>query len=165
MKLARICLAIIATLMFATICAAQCGPAKPKGGGSGSLDDMIIAQEQMILDAVKKRDANAFKSMLDPNAYEITSNGVIDLAGIVAVLFSPELTSADFKIENPTVRRLDKDSAVISYKSTGTATYKGKTSSGSSYDTTIYVRRGGKWLALFHQATDMMPAASMASEK
>jgi hypothetical protein len=69
-------------------------------------------------------------------------------------------------MENPMVKRLDKDSAVITYKSTGTATYKGQASSESSYDTTIYVRRSGKWVAIFHQSTDMAkPGAGMTSEK
>jgi hypothetical protein len=160
-------MALVATLIFASWCVAQCGPARPKGGSAtGSLDEAIIAQEQMIIDAIKKRDANAFKSMVDANGYEVTSQGTRSLSDLMTELFSPDLTFTELKMENPMVKRLDKDSAVLTYKSTGTATYKGQTSSGTSYDTTIYVRRAGKWLAVFHQSTDMAkPGASMTSEK
>ena len=68
MKLARICIAIVATLTFASIAAAQCGPAKPKASaGAGSLDEMIIAQEQAIINALKKNDVEAFKVLVDIN--------------------------------------------------------------------------------------------------
>ncbi|MBV9960572.1 MAG: nuclear transport factor 2 family protein [Acidobacteria bacterium] len=167
MKITRILMALVATLIFASWCAAQCGPARPKGGSAtGSIDDAIIAQEQLIIDAIKKRDANAFKSMVDMNGYEVNAQGSRTLSETVTELFSPDLSISEYKMESPMVKRLDKDSALLTYKSTTTGTYKGQTSSGSSYDTTIYVRRAGKWIAIFHQSTDMAkPGAGMTSEK
>lgn len=168
MKLARICMAIIATLMFATICAAQCGPAKPKGGGggAGSLDSMIVAQEQMIVDAIKKRDANAFKSLVDMDATVIGGDGMHKVSEIIPMLFSPDLTFASYSLEDPQVKMVGKDTAMISYKSVATSTYKGKTETGTSYETTIYMRRAGKWMAIFHQSSEMeKPAEGMTGQK
>lgn len=167
MKIARICMAILATFTLVSIAAAQCGPAKPKTtAATGSLDEMIVAQAQQIIDAIKKRDAEAFKSHVDPAAYDVTPSGTQNLTEIVANLFSPDVTVADFKMENPTVKMIEKNSAVITYTATATTTYKGKTESGSSFDTIIFVRRGAKWMAIFHQATDMAkPAADMSGEK
>jgi hypothetical protein len=167
MKLARICTAIIATLMFASICAAQCGPARPKGAGAaGSLEEMIVAQEQMIVDAIKKRDAEAFKNLVDMSGYEVSSHGTESLADFASVLFSPDVTFSETKMEEPKVKLVDKNTAVLTYKSTWNSTYKGKASSGSSYDTMIFVRRAGKWIAVFHQATAAAQSeANMTGQK
>ena len=167
MKLARICMAFVATLMFASICAAQCGPAKPKGAGTaGSLNDMIVAQEQMIIDAIKKRDANAFKSYVDMDGSVVGGDGMHKMSDAIPMLFSSDLTFAAYTLEDPQVKMVGKDAAMISYKSVATATYKGKTETMTSYETTVYVRRAGKWVAVFHQSSEMMkPDASMTGQK
>ena len=101
MKITRILMALVATLIFASWCAAQCGPARPKGGSAtGSIDDAIIAQEQLIIDAIKKRDANAFKSMVDMNGYEVNAQGSRTLSETVTELFSPDLSISEYKMES-----------------------------------------------------------------
>lgn len=166
MKLARICTAIIATLMFASICAAQCGPAKPKGAVAGSLDSMIIAQEQAIIDAFKKRDANAFKSYVDMDATVVSGEGIIKLSDVMTEMFSPDITFSVYTLEDPHVRMVGKDTAMISYKSSVTTTTKGKTESETTYETTAYVRRAGKWVAIFHQSSQLSkPAEGMTGQK
>ncbi len=166
MKLARICMAFVVTLMFASICAAQCGPAKGKTAG-GSMEEMIIAQERMVLDAIRKRDANAFKSLVDVNGTIIGSQGPRKMSEIIPDLFNAELTVADFGLEDPHVMMLNKDTAILTYRSPATMTYKGTTASMTSYDTSVYVKRAGKWIAVFHQATDMPKtgAPAMTGEK
>jgi hypothetical protein len=165
MKLARICMAVVATLIFASVCAAQCGPAKAKA--TGSVEDAIIEHERQILEAIKKRDANAFKSLVDMNGTEVGSMGARKISEGLSELFSPDLTFAEIKMEDPQVMMLGKDAAILTYKSSGTATMKGKTESGMSFDTTVYAKRGGKWIAVFHQTSEMPKthAESMTGEK
>ncbi len=166
MKIARICMALVATLMFASICAAQCGPAKPKGAAAGSLDQMVIAQEQMIIDAIKKRDANAFKSYVDMDGTVVGSDGMHKMSEAITMMFGEDMSFASYTLEDPQVKMVGKDTAMISYKSSATMTYKGKTESGTSFETTVYVRRAGKWVAVFHQSSEMAkPAESMTGQK
>ena len=166
MKLARICMALVATLIFASICAAQCGPAKPKGAAAGSLDQMVIAQEQMIIDAIKKRDANAFKSYVDMDGTVVDSDGTHKMSEAITMMFSNDMSFSAYTLEDPQVKMIGKDTAMITYKSSATMTYKGKTESGTSFETTVYVRRAGKWVAVFHQSSEMMkPAESMTGQK
>ena len=166
MKLARICMALVATLMFASICAAQCGPAKPKGAAAGSLDEMIVAQEQAIIDAFKKRDADAFKSHVDMDATLVSGEGIIKLSDVMSAMFSPDITFSVYTLEDPHVRMVGKDMAMISYKSNVTTTTKGKTESETTFETTAYVRRAGKWVAVFHQSSQLSkPAESMTGQK
>lgn len=163
MKIARICLMIFASLTLANVCAAQCGPAPAKGQNkgmkakpaAGSNDAMIIAQEQKIIDAIKSRNEAAFKSHVDVNGWVVSTSGPKTIAEDVAELFSQEATITEYKMEDPHVQWIDKDAAILTYRSSSTATYQGKTMSMMSYDTTVYARRGTKWVAIFHQSTEM----------
>jgi hypothetical protein len=156
MKIARICMVILATLMFATIAAAQCGPAKPKTPtGTGTLDEMIIAQEKMIIEAIKKNDAEAFKALVDVNGTAVEGHGIMKISEVLPMLFGPKISVSEYTLEDPQVRSIDKNTAIISYKSSSTSSMDGKTVTMKSYDTTVFVRRVSKWVAVFHQSSEM----------
>lgn len=166
MKIVRICLAILATLTFASIAAAQCGPAKPKTPtGTGSLEEMIIAQEKMIIEAIKKNDAEAFKALVDVNGTAVGSQGLMKISEVLPFLFGPKISVTEYTLEDPQVRSIDKNTAIISYKSSSTSSMDGKTMSTKSYDTTIFVRRVSKWVAVFHQSSEMAAPMAAAPDK
>ena len=166
MKLVRICMAILATLTFATVAAAQCGPAKPKTPtGTGSLEEMIVAQEKMIIEAIKKNDAEAFKAHVDMNGTAVGSNGIMKISEVIPMLFGSKVSVAEYTLVDPQVRSLDKNTAIISYMSSSTSTFDGKTMTMKSYDTTIFVRRVSKWVAVFHQSSEMAPPVTAMTAK
>jgi hypothetical protein len=104
--------------------------------------------------------------MVDMEGSVVGSDGVHKMSDAVTMIFSPDLTFATYSLEDPQVRMIGKDTAIISYKSTSTATYKGKTETLTSFETTVYVRRAGKWVAVFHQTSEMAkPDAGMTGEK
>jgi hypothetical protein len=163
MKLVRICLAIIATLTFASIAAAQCGPARPKTPtGTGSLEEMIVAQERLVIDAIKKKDAEAFKALVDVNGTAVDSQGIKKISDVIPALFAPGMTFSEYTLEDPQVRSIDKNTAIIHYTSSATVTMDGKTISGKSYETTVFVRRVSKWIGVFHQTSEVAPPATGA---
>ena len=166
MKLVRICMAILATLTFATVAAAQCGPARPKTPtGTGSLEEMIVAQEKMIIEAIKKNDAEAFKALVDINGTAVGSNGIMKISEVIPMLFGPKVSVTEYTVVDPQVRSLDKNTAIISYMSSSTSTFDGKTMTMKSYDTTIFVRRVSKWVAVFHQSSEMAPPVTAMTAK
>lgn len=165
MKITRICLAILATLTFASVAAAQCGPAKPKTPtGTGSLEEMIIAQEKLIIEAIKKNDVEAFKSLVDVNGTAVTPQGIMKISEVLPMLFGPKVSVSEYTLEDPLVRSIDKNTAIITYKSSQASSMDGKTMTGKSYDTTVFVRRVSKWVAVFHQSSDMAPPVTTATE-
>lgn len=165
MKIARICMAILATLIFASVAAAQCGPAKPKTPtGTGSLEEMIIAQEKLIIEAIKKNDVEAFKSLVDVNGTVVNSHGIMKISDVLSMLFDPKVSTTEYTLEDPQVRSIDKNTAIITYKSSQASSMDGKAMTGKSYDTTVFVRRVSKWVAIFHQSSDMAPPETTAAE-
>ena len=161
MKIVRVCMAILATLTFVSIAAAQCGPARPKPtAGAGSLDEMIVTQEKLVIDAIRKNDVEAFKSLVDVNGTLVNSAGIGKIGDAVAMLFGPDVKFAEYTLKDPQVRTVDKNTAIINYTSSSSATYKGQTLTSKSFETTIYVRRAAKWVAWFHQSSEIAPAAT-----
>lgn len=166
MKIARICMAILATLTFASVAAAQCGPAKPKpAAGTGSLDEMIVAQEKLVIEAIKKNDIEAFKALVDVNGTVVNSQGIMKISEALPMLFGPKVSITAYTLEDPQVRTIDKNTAIINYKSSSTGTFDGKTMTRKSYDTTVFVRRVSKWVAVFHQSSEMAAPMTATTEK
>jgi hypothetical protein len=157
MKIARLCFAILATLTIASAVAAQCGPARPpKPAGTGSLEEMIVAQEKLIIDAIKKDDAAAFKALVDVEGTAIDSQGIKKVSDVIPMLFGSGIKFSEYTIEDPQVRTIDKNTAIIHYRSSATATLPdGKSMTGKSYETTLFVRRVSKWVAVFHQSSEV----------
>jgi uncharacterized protein (TIGR02246 family) len=151
----RICMAFIIALMLATVCAAQCGPARGNTGGGSSVDAMIIAHEKQIIEAIKKKDAAAFKNLVDVNGTVVGMGGIGKISAIINDLFSADLTFSRYDMESPQVTVVDKDAAILSYKSNSTTTFQGETTSRSAYETSVLVKRGNKWIVIFHQSSDL----------
>ncbi len=128
------------------------------------------AKEKAIWDAIKNKDYTGFADMLAADQLEILAEGVMDKNASVEGVrqFEPtDVTFSDWKY-----LPIDKDAAVISY----TVAFKGKFQgkefpATSARASSAWVRRGGKWLAAFHQECEVAkpmyqtakPAASPAA--
>lgn len=138
--------------------------ATPKAAMTAA-DSEVAVKEREIWDAIKKKDSAAFAAMLADDFTYVTSDGVYDKAGTVAgvkQIDATEITFSDWK----TVM-LDKDATVVTY----TVNMKG-TSGGQPIPATpiragsVWVNRGGKWVGVFHQDTDVEPPPpDMAGDK
>jgi hypothetical protein len=115
-----------------------------------------VANEKLIWDFLKAGQVDAFASLIATDAIEVEPIGVWDRAGILKSLdgmdFSKSTTS-DFKTLN-----IDSDAALVTYLLT---TPGAKTP--EERHTTIWARRDGKWLAVFHHGTPATHAMSSAS--
>jgi hypothetical protein len=63
---------------------------------------------------------------------------------------------------NPTLsgfsyKWLSSDIVLVSYMESETTTCKGKTTQSNEHDTSLWQKKHGKWMAVFHQATADMP--------
>jgi hypothetical protein len=124
-----------------------------------------IAAEKAVWDAIKNKDYAAFGNMLAEDQMEVTSEAVFDKAATIASAkeFEPsEVDLSDWKFLS-----IDKDAFVLSYTANTKGKYKGKEYPPlSARASSAWVRRGGKWLATYHQEctirTAPAPAATLA---
>jgi len=52
---------------------------------------------------------------------------------------------------------VDDKTAVLTYSWMGSGTYKGEAIPATTYSSTVWTERNGKWLAVFHQESAAAP--------
>jgi hypothetical protein len=121
--------------------AAASPAAKPAEAGADP-----IADEKMVWDAFKSKNYDAFAALLAPEFVEVESNAVYDKAG--SVKSAKEFDASQYELSEWKAVKFDNDAALVTYliKVTGA-------NSEQERHTSIWINRGGKWLALFHQGT------------
>jgi len=137
------CVTLIAV---APLCFAQASPAKP--AKSASNETAITDLEKSAWEAYKNKQGDAFKELMSKNYYGDYAEGIKNLDGEVADMAKTDLREyslADMKIVFPSA-----DVAVITYKTTMQQTSEGKDMSGTYNSASIWVKKGGKWLGVFH---------------
>ncbi len=114
--------------------------------------DEMFAKEKAAWDTLKQKDYDAFGNMLASDYIEVTNEGVVDKAGIIAIVkdFVPTaITYSDWKM-----LPIDNDAVILTYDLTLKALEKGKeTQPGPQHAAAVWVNRDGKWLAFYFQQT------------
>ena len=137
------CVTLIAV---APVCLAQASSAKP--AKSASNETAITDLETSAWEAYKNKQADAFKKLMSKDYYGEYAAGIKNLDAEVADMAKADLRDyslADMKVVFPST-----DVAVITYKSTIQQTSEGKDMSGTYNSGSIWVKKGGKWLEVFH---------------
>lgn len=132
--------------------------------GASSVADVLIAKERQIVDALMKKDAKTFNSLVASDGILNGSQGRMVVADFSKVMFGPDYALSNSTVEDPQVMMIDKDAAILTYKSTGTETFKGHTETATVYATTIWVKRKGDWKAVFHQESMIPPTTTSAGQ-
>ena len=128
--------------------------AKPAEAGPDA-----AANEKLVWDALKSMNYDAFGSYLANDSMEIEADGVYDKAGSVKGVQGMDMSKAD--LSNWKTVKFDDDASLVTY----TAKLPGM-KPDTEYHSTIWVKRDGKWQALFHMGTlAQVPAAAASPEK
>ena len=118
---------------------------------NSSVESQIIALEKKGWEAWKNKDADFFRMFLTDDALSVNSNGVSDKAQIIKSYGDCDVKSyslKDFKFQ-----MLDKNSALITFTGTQDAVCGGEKSPSTVRATSVYVKRGGKWLNSLYTET------------
>ena len=142
-KFILFCVTLIAVV---SVCLAQASPAKP--AKSASNETAITDLETSAWEAYKNKQADAFKKLMSEDYCGEYAEGIKNLDREVADMAKTDLRDyslADMKVVFPSA-----DVAVITYKTTMQQAFEGKDMSGTYNSGSIWVKKGGKWLEVFH---------------
>ncbi len=147
--------------MVVSICAApslsgqgaQAGSATA-GGGRAAAEQALVANERAINEAFAKGDVAKVRALLAPDGWSVDS-----MMGPMAtsdVLKQFEQMAKDVKITSWDISDtrtvwVNPNTAILIYKWTGSGTYKGQPIPSPTWASTVWTRRGAKWMAFFHQ--------------
>jgi hypothetical protein len=117
-----------------------------------ALQEKLVALERKVWEAFKSQDFAAAKEVMAEDALSADINGYATTAQFEPMM--KDYTIDQYDLQEWKILRLGKDAAVLAYTTTVSAKYKGETvPAGPYYCSSVYLNRGGKWVALYHQET------------
>jgi hypothetical protein len=137
------CVTLIAAAPF---CCAQA--TSSKSDKSASNETAITDLEKSAWEAYKNKQADAFRNLASKDYCGVYADAIKTLDREVADMAKTDLRDysfADMKVVFPAA-----DVAVVTYKVTQHATSAGQDVSGAYNTASVWMKRGGKWLGVFH---------------
>lgn len=126
-------------------------PAKGTADHS-ALEKALIANERKVADAMMKKDKAAFASLVLADGWSIDGNGFMKTSELTAAL--DQVAIKTYKISDEKVSWVDANTAIVAYKWTGSGTFAGQPFPSSVYASTVWTKKGDKWVAVFHQESE-----------
>jgi Domain of unknown function (DUF4440) len=151
-------LAALLLLAFASVSFAQPTPTEspspaPKPAMSkAQIRGRIIATEKKLWEAWKNKDAKPFKANLAADSVMIGERGVAGKADIVKEMASMPCEVKSFELSDFKATFLNSGTVLLTYKGVADGTCAG-TALPAVWASSVYVNRGGRWLAASHQET------------
>ena len=122
-----------------------------------SVEAQIVALEKRAFEAWKNKDREFFEDHMSEAGQFLDLNGVGGKAEYVKAIIDNNCTVSRYSLDNTKVSMLSKDVALLTYRYTHDAVCGGNPPEASPlWASTVYIKRGGKWLIAFHQE---IPAA------
>jgi len=144
------------TLLAAGLTLACASPAFTQTAGKAAIEKILIANENKINDAVMKHDAASFTALVAADAVSADMGGIMKVSDFVKSMDQVKIQS--YQILNPQVMWVDDKSAVVVYTWKGKGTWMNEPVPETTYASTVWTERNGKWVAVFHQETGAAPA-------
>ena len=151
-------LAALLLLAFASVSFAQPTPTEspspaPKPAMSkAQIRGRIIATEKKLWEAWKNKDAKPFKANLAADSVMIGERGVAGKADIVKEIASMPCEVKSFELSDFKTTFINSGTVLLTYKGVADGACAG-TALPAVWASSVYVKRGGRWLAASHQET------------
>ena len=125
-------------------------------------EEVLIAAESRLWEALKAKDEAALSSLIARDAMMVDLRGSLSPPEFLRSL--ADLSLVDYSLSDVKVTRISKGAALVTYQARGRVLRRGQESaSPPHYNATIWGKRGGKWLIIFHQSTPALLQAFKAS--
>lgn len=119
-----------------------------------ALDKALIANERKIADALMKKDKTAFTALVPGDSWTIDGNGLMKASEMAAGL--DQLVIKSYTISDEKVSWVDANTAILTYKWTGSGSFAGQPFPSPVWASTVWTKKGDKWVAAFHQETEAL---------
>jgi len=116
-----------------------------------TLQEEVVAQERAGLDALKIGDLTAFANSLPDDAVFVDAHGAAGKDEVVKNVAGFRLT--EYTMTDVRFVALSADSGLIVYRLAESGTSHGKEFAAKVHVSSLWLRRGGKWMCVFSQET------------
>jgi hypothetical protein len=144
---------LVASIAFAQEATPAPSPAPRPAMSKAQSQRIIIATEKKLWEAWKKKDFKPFQAYLAADSLMVGDTGVANKATSIKEMSGTPCDVKSYELTDIKVTFFDSDAAFLTYKSVQDATCGGQAVPPSVWNSSVYVRRGGKWYAASHQET------------
>ena len=127
-------------------------PEYQAAGAPNPLDKALIANEVKINEAVAKGDKAAFTALVSADALSIDGTGLMKVADFATMLDQLKITT--WKLSDEKVAWVDQNTAIVTSTWTGSGTFQGQPVPAQTYCSTVWNKKGAKWVAIYHQESE-----------
>ena len=141
----------VAVLVCGVAASASAQTAKPivKPAPKGALAEKLMAAETKMLDDLTKHDKDAFFGAIAPGSWAVDEGGLMKIDDFRQAWDQLKIESS--KTSDMKVVPIDANAALVVYTLEQKGTMGGQPFPSKVYASTVWVRKDGKWWALYHQ--------------
>lgn len=117
-----------------------------------SVETELLKLEKRYWQAIKEKDVNAALGLTEFPCLVAGAQGVglVDRESFVKMMKDSKCTVSDYELKKAEVRLLSDDVACLAYEVHEDLIVDGKKASLDASDTSVWVRRDGRWLCALH---------------
>lgn len=112
-----------------------------------------MALEKQSWEAWKRRDGKFFEGFLADDHVEVGMSGTATKAQIVGFVGSPICAVKSYKVDKFELTMFDANTALLTYYAEQDTTCNGTPVPSPVWTSSLYVKRGGRWLNALYQQT------------
>jgi hypothetical protein len=124
---------------------------------SSAIAQHLMADEKASWTLAIKRDAGDYRAFHAPDFFTVTTTGVVDKIHSEVSAMDANVHFDQCDLSGFDVRFVAQDAALVTYRVKAAGLDHGKAFQLDSYASSLWMKRNGKWLNVFYQAT---PASS-----
>ena len=117
------------------------------------VEAQVIALEKQSWEAIKTKDVKFLEALLIDDVIAVTGDGFAGKAQWLNNTLADGCALKSYSTDDFKVVMFDKNTAMITYKATQDFACHGKQDPPNVWISSLYVKRGGKWLNAFFQLT------------
>ena len=157
-------LLVFSAILALSIIAATPVWSQTPAASHAAIEKQIVTMERAINDAIAKGDMKAFHASLAPDAVGVDGGGVtkVNSPDFDKMMQTAKIQS--WNLDNSQFYWVDDNTVVHMYRWTDKGTFNGQPVPSPVWSSTIWTNKGGKWVAVVHQETEAMAAATPAKK-
>ncbi len=128
-----------------------------------AVEKAIVANETAVNAALAKGDIAGFKKYVASDGWSLDQTGVMAVADFEKQ-FDQVKVEPGWKLDGSKLIWVDDTTVIHAYHWTGKGSFAGQPF-GDSFASTVWISRGGSWVALFHHETPAGPLMAGPTKK
>jgi hypothetical protein len=148
-------------LAFVSMCFAQTPTPSPEASPKpkpamtkAQISKHVIAAEKKLWEGWKNKDGKPFKAELAGDSVLIGPDGTATKAEAIKIIMEPNCDVKSYELSDFKVTTINSGAVLLTYKGAITGTCMSKPIP-SVWASTVWVSRGGKWMAFSHQESNI----------